>query len=156
MAYMIDGHNLIPKVPGLSLQDLDDEDRLIELLQEFCRMQRKKVEVYFDRAPAGQAMTRRYGRVTAHFVSQHSSADNAIRQHLERLGKTAKNWIVVSSDAAVQAEARAAGAKALPSEQFVRLLQQTIKPSITQDEGRPSEVGPDEIDEWLKLFGQGK
>lgn len=156
MAYMIDGHNLIPKVPGLSLQDLDDEIRLIQLLQEFCRMQRKKVEVYFDRAPTGQAGTRRYGQVTAHFVTQNSSADNAIRQRLERLGKTAKNWIMVSSDAAVQAEARAAGARALPSEQFVRLLQQPIKTSTTQDEERPSEVGPDEIDDWLKLFGQGK
>jgi uncharacterized protein len=156
MAYMIDGHNLIPKIPGLSLQDLDDEIHLIELLQEFCRMQRKKVEVYFDRAPAGQAGTRQYGQVIAHFVTQHSSADDAIRQRLARLGKSAKNWTVVSSDAAVQAEARAAGAQALAAEQFVRLLRQPKKSSATQDEERPSEMGPDEIDDWLKLFSQRK
>ena len=37
MPYLIDGHNLIPKVRGLSLQSMDDEMELVELLQEFCR-----------------------------------------------------------------------------------------------------------------------
>ena len=38
MPYLIDGHNLIPKVAGLSLKAVDDEMQLIELLQEFCRI----------------------------------------------------------------------------------------------------------------------
>ncbi|MBP1702274.1 MAG: hypothetical protein H6Q38_1381, partial [Chloroflexi bacterium] len=41
MPYIVDGHNLIPKIPGLSLRAIDDEMQLIELLQEFCRVQRK-------------------------------------------------------------------------------------------------------------------
>ena len=36
MPYLIDGHNLIPKL-GLRLESLDDEMELIAILQEFCR-----------------------------------------------------------------------------------------------------------------------
>ena len=54
MPYIIDGHNLIPRIPDLSLQDIDDEMQLVEMLQDFCRISRKKVEVYFDNAPPGQ------------------------------------------------------------------------------------------------------
>jgi uncharacterized protein len=153
---MIDGHNLIPKVPGLSLRAVDDEIQLIELLQEFCRMQRKQVEVYFDNAPAGQQGVRRYGSVTAHFVRQGSSADAAIRQRLGRLGKAAPNWTVVSSDEAVQSSARYVRAQVIGSEAFVGLMRSSFQgnsaPGI--DPGS-APVHPDEVEEWLKLFGDG-
>jgi predicted RNA-binding protein with PIN domain len=112
MAYIVDGHNLIPKIPGLSLRALDDEMQLIELLQEFCRVRRKKVELYFDNAPPGQAQVRKFGWVTARFIRQGSSADQAIHNRLEALGAAARNWTVVSSDQAVQSSARRSGASA--------------------------------------------
>jgi uncharacterized protein len=115
MPYLIDGHNLIAKTPGLSLQAFDDENQLIELLQDFCRTRRKPVEVYFDNAPVGQAAVRRFGQVTAHFVRQGSTADAAIHRRLVRLGKSAGNWTVVSSDRAVQTAARLAHAQVLSS-----------------------------------------
>lgn len=155
MPYLIDGHNLIPKIPGLSLQALDDENHLIQLLQVFCRMQRKQVEVYFDNAPAGLATVQRFGQVTAHFVRRGSTADAAIRQRLARLGKSAGNWTVVSSDGAVQSDARAARAQVISSEVFSHLLQQSQADSSAQaGEIRPEGLSPDEVDEWLKLFGQ--
>ena len=43
MPYLIDGHNLIPKL-GLRLDSLDDEEQLIPRLQEFCRLRRAQVE----------------------------------------------------------------------------------------------------------------
>ena len=45
---IVDGHNLIPKIKGLSLKMLDDESELIQILQEYARLTRKKIEVYFD------------------------------------------------------------------------------------------------------------
>jgi uncharacterized protein len=156
MPYLIDGHNLIPKIPGLSLQALDDENLLIELLQDFCRMQRKPVEVYFDNAPVGQAGIQRFGQVVAHFVRQGSTADAAISQRLARLGKAAVNWTVVSSDGAVQLSARVAHALVMSSENFSRLLQQSATVSASEvGENRPEGLSPDELDEWLKLFSQG-
>jgi len=91
MPYLIDGHNLVPKL-GLSLKSLDDEMQLIARLQEFCRLRRTAVEVYFDSAPPGFPPGRRVGLVSAHFVRQGSSADAAIENRLQKMKKSARNW----------------------------------------------------------------
>jgi predicted RNA-binding protein with PIN domain len=151
MPYLVDGHNLIPKV-GLRLDSMDDEMELVAILREFARLHRRQVEVYFDGAPAGQAGTRGMGTVKAHFVSAGTTADDAIRRRLKKMGRSAKNWTVVSSDRQVQAEARAARAEVLSSEEFARLLQQT--PRI--ESAKPAadrKVSSAEVDEWLKIFG---
>ncbi len=155
MPYLIDGHNLIPKIPGLSLQQMDDEIRLVELLQEFCRRQRKQLEVFFDNAPAGSQRARTYGLVTARFVRQDLTADEAIRGRLNRLGREARNWIVVSSDQSVQSSARAARAHYLSSETFASLLMHTLS-GTGPDQGENPEISmkPDELDEWMDLFGK--
>jgi len=153
MPYLIDGHNLIPKIPGLSLVEIDDELHLVELLQDFCRRTQKRVEVYFDNAPPGQPLARSYGNVLARFVRQGSSADRAIRDRLRRLGREARNWIVVSSDREVQAAARAARAEVISSEDFSALLQGN-PPRRTGDPGaRPDGLAPEEVDEWMDFFG---
>jgi hypothetical protein len=156
MPYLIDGHNLIPKVPGLSLDEIDDEERLIDLLQAFCQRQHRQVEVFFDKAPPGGVRARNLGLVTARFVRQGTTADDAIRSRLERLGREAANWTVVSSDRAVQAAARAAQAHFVPSETFAKQLLQTLDETRV-DQGSRAEVSlnQDEVDEWLELFGRG-
>jgi predicted RNA-binding protein with PIN domain len=152
MPYLIDGHNLIPKL-GLSLDSLDDEEQLIPRLQEFCRLRRAQVEVFFDRARPGQASTRKAGAVTAHFVRQESSADAAIEIRLARLGKAAKNWTVVSSDRRVQGAAGAAHADVLSSEEFAREMSkaQAMMTSIPKHDATPA---PDEVQEWLDIFNR--
>ncbi len=120
MPYLIDGHNLIPKL-GLRLDSMDDEMELVAILQEYVRIERKKqVEVYFDAAPAPHAGTRRLGTITAHFVPLGTTADDAIRKRLKKMAKSAKNWSVVSSDRQVQAEARAVRAEIIPSDDFAK------------------------------------
>jgi predicted RNA-binding protein with PIN domain len=158
MPFLIDGHNLIPKIPGLSLRVLDDEQQLIELLQEYCRLQRKQVEVFFDNAPPGGRRVHRAGNVLARFVSQDATADQAIQERLKRLGRAARNWTVVSSDLAVQNEARAAHARVLSSEEFSRMLTEKMN---VNEQGHMKEtevqMSREELDDWLKLFGeQGK
>jgi uncharacterized protein len=154
MPYIIDGHNLIPKIPGMSLADLDDEQQLILLLQDYCRMQRKQVEVYFDQAPPGQPASARYGAVTAHYVRRGTPADVAIQRRLTRLGKGASNWTVVSSDQAVQRAARELRAQALSAEAFARSLAQVLAGNGKDvAENRSPDLAPDEVEAWLKLFG---
>jgi uncharacterized protein len=94
----------------LNLSDPDDEVKLIQLLQEYCRLRRKTAEVFFDRAPVGRAGVQQYGLVRAHFVREGTTADAAIMAYLKKLGKRAKNTTVVSSDRQVLAAARAAHA----------------------------------------------
>ena len=153
MPYLIDGHNLIPNL-GLRLDSPDDEMQLIGILQEFCRLQRRDAEVYFDGAPAGQARTQKFGIVTVHFVRLGRTADAAIKNRLEKLGRAARNWIVVSSDHAVQASARTAHAEAISSDKFAKLLNKSSRPESKSNTDK--NLSSEEVDEWLKLFGRKK
>jgi predicted RNA-binding protein with PIN domain len=148
MPFLIDGHNLIPKIPGLSLAQPDKEDALIRLLQNWCAAWRKTAEVYFDKAPPGQAGSRKFGAVTARYVPASHSADSAIGARLARLAGAARGWVVVSSDRQVQAEARSAGARALPAETFAAQL--LAAPPASPAAETP--LSPQEVDEWLALF----
>lgn len=155
MPYIVDGHNLIPKIPSLSLQDIDDENRLLEMLQEFCRVSRKRVEVYFDNAPPGQLKVQKFGLVTAFFVRAGRSADQAIRQKLNRLENEARNWSVVSSDREVQAATRAARATVIPASTFAQQLLNTIQePNSSTDTLEEPAMSQEELEHWMKEFGE--
>jgi predicted RNA-binding protein with PIN domain len=149
MPYLVDGHNLIPKL-GLRLDSIDDENELIAILQEFCRLEHRQVEVFFDGALAPHAGSRKSGAVTAHFVRLGNSADKAIHNQLKRLGKKAKNWTVVSSDRQVQAEARGAHADIISSEAFAAMLKQARTNAPKPNNER--KLSEKELEEWLKLF----
>jgi len=153
MPYIIDGHNLIPKVSGLSLQDMDDEIQLVKLLQEFCRISQKRVEVYFDNAPPGSFGTRTYGCVVARFIRQGKTADQAIQEKLKRLGGEARNWTVVSSDREVQVNARAAHAKTLRSEVFSQQLSGVLAEKSHDLSEQEAELSSQEVEDWMNVFG---
>lgn len=151
MPYLIDGHNLIGKIPGLRLDDLDDEQELIQILQEHCQTSGKEAEVYFDRSSSGHARARVHGRVTARFVRSGETADQAIARRLKRLEKEAANWTVVSSDNEVRTAARRAKARVLSSEEFSRDL---LAEGGVDESGESPAISSDEVDEWLDLFGK--
>lgn len=121
--YLIDGHNLIPKIPGLSLQAIDDETRLIELVRVWARIrERREVEIFFDGAPPGYSGDRAYGTLKTHFALLGQTADEAIRRRLNGLGKAARNATVVTSDRQVRTNAKALHANVISSESFAKDL----------------------------------
>jgi hypothetical protein len=78
------------------------------------------------------------------------SADNAIRNRLNRLGKNARNWTVISSDRQVQAEARAVHAEVTSSDVFAAMLKQAR--NSAPKSGAERSLSPQEVEDWLKLF----
>jgi hypothetical protein len=83
------------------------------------------------------------------------TADDAIRDRLKRLGRTARNWTVVSSDRMVQAEARAARAQVLAAQEFADLLfRESSGEDADQGEDPNAGLDEDQLDEWLQLFGE--
>lgn len=150
MPYLIDGHNLIPKI-GLHLESMNDEMELVAILQGFARLKRQQVEVYFDGAPAPHAGTRSLGTIRAHFIRLGQTADNAIRNRLNKMGKSAKNLIVVSSDHEVQNAARGHHAQFISAEEFVKQLKaaMTYIPKTSRDDKK---LSAHEVEEWLQLF----
>ena len=153
MNYMIDGHNLIAHFPGLSLRMPDDEQALIELLVRFSQTGPKRVEVFFDGAPPGQAGEHSFGQVKAHFVPYTSTADEAIRTHLHNLHRLARNWVVVSSDRAIQAAVHEAHAQVMRSQDFADLLQASLLLGPGRDEASAEPpLSEEQVREWLELF----
>ena len=153
MPYLIDGHNLIPKL-GLRLDSADDELELVAILQEFCRLERRQVEIFFDGAPSHLSGTRKLGAATAHFSPVGKTADDAIRRRLQKLGKAAKNWTVVSSDREVQSNARAAHAEVISSEEFAKMIRKAMDSRQASKGERV--ISEEEIDEWLMIFRERK
>ena len=151
MPIIIDGHNAIPKIKGIELSDLDDEMALIEILQRYARIQRKKIEVYFDNASIGYEKSHRYGQVIAFFVHDNLTADKAIINRLTNIHDFARNWTVVSSDHWVQARARQFGARILSSNNFSKLIQGCKNEDIVVQTDT-DEVPEDQIKEWLDIF----
>jgi hypothetical protein len=152
LRYLIDGHNLIPHIPGLALEMPDDEVRLVQQLQDYCRLERHQAEVYFDGTPPEHAGRRQYGMVTAVFVRKGLTADEAIRRRLRQLGTQAKQFTLVSSDQAVLAAGREVHAAVMRSDEFARKMGQSGAQAVQTEKPDDGPLNPDEVDEWLNLF----
>ncbi len=93
MQYIIDGHNLIPNIRGLTLSDLDDEQALIDVLTPFLRAKKSRAMVFFDRAATGQAGQRNFGLIKAVFVPAGQTADSAIASYIRQSKVPAKTTL---------------------------------------------------------------
>ena len=156
MIYLVDGHNLIPKLPGLALCQLDVESVLLERLQVFSRISRRPVEVFFDGAPPGQSGKRKSGTVVAHFVRLGRTADESIIARLDQLGAAVRNALVVTSDRRVQTEARNRRAGVISSEEFSARLSEALRAAQESRKNEAPSPGEGEVAEWLKLFGENE
>ena len=163
MEYYIDGHNLIPKLRGIRLSDDNDEQALLERIQEYARLSRKKCTVFFDKAPENRTRSEIYGTLHVIYVTHQTKADEEIIARVNKAGKTrAAEITVVSSDQHVQWQCRQAGAKTLESERFAAEMNSTFSGKIAPTKGRKAEpriepkLSSREVDEWLEIFGQKK
>lgn len=155
MTYLIDGHNLIPKLAGMSLDQLDDEQELIERLAAFSVRHKRQVEIFFDRAHLNNMNDYQRNRVHVHFVRLPMTADDAILTRLLGTGKAARNYTVVSGDRAVQERARRLGAGILSSQSFARQLDADSSAAKKNKASPPGGEYQNDIQEWLDLFNQG-
>ncbi len=152
MNYVIDGHNLIPHIPGLSLSDLDDEPSLISMLQEYCRLTRSRAELYFDGAPPAQKSAQGGGLVRVHFVRKGTSADDAIIRSLHQKGTSVRNDSLVSSDHRIQAEARVVGMTVIESAEFARRMVNVLSSAQSAAGKVEPTLTPSEVEDWLQRF----
>lgn len=154
MMLIIDGHNLVPHIPGLSLSDPEDEYKLVIILQDYARLKRKSIEVYFDQAPVGKAGSKQNGLVKSIFVPRGITADEAIMERLRKLKNRARNVTVVSSDRQVEKAARAAHASVMSSGDFSKEWQKMAAEEPELDP-RSRLLSSDEVDMWEDIFRHG-
>jgi predicted RNA-binding protein with PIN domain len=154
MPFLIDGHNLIGHMPGMSLADPEDEAVLVQALAAFCRRTRSKAVVYFDRGAIDSGSGTAAGAVQVRFVRPPRTADDAIVEHVQSLRGEAANWTVVTSDRALRQAVRQAGARHQPSPEFARRL---APPAGRQDPAeKPPDPLPGEVQGWMDLFRRRK
>jgi len=147
MPYIIDGHNLIGKIPGLSLTDLDDEVALYNLLEDYFKSIRKKAVIYFDHGNVINKGQLKGAFVNAKFIKSPSSADEAIVLEIKRLKGNARNYTVISSDNWVINNVLSAGAHTIKSEEFASTI--ALRSNTGKTQKKPSE---NDTDYWLDIF----
>ena len=158
MNYLIDGHNLIARTPGLSLADPDDEAKLVQLLRRWTVADpRRRVTVIFDAGlPAGESKQLSGGGVKAIFAPNNSTADALLIRRIEAIGNPPE-FVVVSSDGAVAAAATRRRVAVQRSEAFAAAMMSdrrfggSTPPKSERPESPP--MSGDELREWLALFG---
>ena len=153
MPYLIDGHNLIARLPDIDLDDPDDEAKLVIKLRGFVAMNSKRCTVIFDGGmPGGYSMMSNKSVKVIFASAFHTNADNVIKERIRKI-PDAGNWTIVSSDNEVLAYARQHKMQAKTSSEFAQHLQR--KPRIQDSRGESThvQVSKDEVEEWLDIFG---
>ena len=128
MPILIDGHNLIGRLPTLSLEDPHDEEKLVRLLSSYRAGTRKSITVVF--AP-------------------HNNSADAVIARRVGASRNPGGWLVVTSDHELAEKVARQGARVQSAESFALQLSQS--PEAGSD-WKDSPLSPDEVESWLGLF----
>jgi hypothetical protein len=151
MPYLIDGHNLIGQIADLRLDDPHDEAKLLERLKSYMARKGKRCVVVFDKGlPGGLSRDLSTASVQAVFAHGGTTADAIIRERIRDL-RDPGSWIVVSADREIIDAAARRHMRVLSPADFAAVMRGPALPD--DDEDPDPHLSPDEIDDWLRLFG---
>ncbi len=156
MQYWIDGHNLIGKTPGLTLEDEHDEAKLVRLIKQWAgRDRRRHVTLFFDTGLVGGEEKRwSGGRVTVIFASTGRTADSLLISRIRQIDRKAgAEYTVITSDQAIIKAAQKQKLKHIYSEVFAAMMEVEANPAPPPPVTDDPTVTDTEISEWLELFG---
>ncbi|MBE2271113.1 MAG: NYN domain-containing protein [Anaerolinea sp.] len=156
--YLIDGHNLIGQLDDISLDDPNDEAKLVQKLIGFAARMNKKCVVIFDQGITGGKSRMSTATVEVVFASPRTNADRVMMERIKHASNP-DQWIVVSNDRMVLDAAQNRKMRALKSKDFAPLLKPAPAPQKDKrDKDAGSEVypSPAEVEAWLKLFNERK
>lgn len=149
MPILIDGHNLIGRLPTLSLQDPDDEEKLVLLLKSYHARTGKAITVVFDPGrTSARTKVRRLGGIEVVFAPHGGSADAVIAGRV-RQSQNPPAWLVVTSDQKLASTVTRLGARVQSAEAFASAMP---RPAEELPEWKDAPPSPEEVEAWLDLF----
>lgn len=160
MRYLIDGHNLIGRMPDIDLQDPEDEVELVLRLRRWAaRSRKRRVTVVFDHGlPGGKDRRLSSGKVEVLFASSGRSADAILISRIKNV-KNPREFTLVSSDNHILRTAADRRMPVIRAEEFVLKLAPSLKKDAAEEEetaefeaGANPEVSDAEVEMWLDLF----
>jgi hypothetical protein len=163
MQYLIDGHNLIAKIPDISLEDPNDEAKLVIRLRRWTAAgNKRKISVFFDGGlPGGQEPYLSSPSVKVIFATVGTTADELMINRIRRL-QNPTEYTLVSSDREVKRAAAMRKIQTISAGAFaLQLIQETGQKlsgrnvrEETEDANRESPLNDQEIAEWLEIFDE--
>ncbi|HEY74358.1 MAG TPA: NYN domain-containing protein [Thermoflexia bacterium] len=152
MPLLIDGHNLIGRgrLPGLRLDDPNDEAKLVSWLRAYRARTRKHITVVFDHGLPGGRSELSGGGVEVVFASGRHTADGILRERVRR-ARDPRGLTVITSDSEVIAAVKARGARVMRSEEFATQLS---APPPAGDGEKNAHLSAEQVEEWLEIFEQ--
>ena len=154
MPLLVDGHNLIGQIPGISLADANDEAKLVMLLRRYATAKRaRQVFVVFDHGVYGHPEQLDGYGVSCYFARSPRDADQELMRRIKKVAHP-KEWTVVTSDRQVARVAADRGVQVISSQAFVAQLTTPALQAAPEEKPRDVKLSAEEIDEWMALFGQ--
>lgn len=154
MPLLIDGHNLIGRLPDLDLDDPDDEAKLVARLRTYSARTGKKLTVVFDHGlPGGQSHELSGGGVNVVFASPGHTADGILRERIRR-SRNPRGMTVVTSDRQVIATAQTRGTRVMRAEKFAARLNASPTSHTEVEPEKNIQLSSEEVEEWLAMFGE--
>jgi predicted RNA-binding protein with PIN domain len=151
MAILIDGHNLIGKMPDLRLDDPADEEKLLIRLRAYRAHTGRRLVVYFDPGITYQSPARQSkGGISIRQAGTGQRADDLMIRDIRRHHNPSE-LTVVTSDHAIQKVAQQHGARVVDSSTFAVDLS---RPPEKDNASEAPPLSEEEIEEWLAIFGQ--
>ena len=159
MHYLIDGHNLIAKVPDIAMDDPNDEALLVLKLRSWAAGSRKRlITVIFDRGlPGGRSRFLSSGQMNVIFAPEGQTADTLLINRIRKANNPAE-FTLVSSDQQVLSAARARRMKSISAEEFAGRLDDSTQKApaapvpVSPAEAEDPALSQEEVAEWLQLF----
>ena len=161
MQYLIDGHNLIAKIPDIFLEDPNDEAKLVIRLRRWTAAgNKRKISLFFDGGlPGGQEPYLSSPSVNVIFATVGTTADELMINRIKRL-QNPTEYTLVSSDREVKRAAAMRKIQTISASAFAsELIQETGQnfsgrndSNETEDAKRESRLNDQEVAEWLEIF----
>ncbi len=153
MPLLIDGHNVIGQMASLSLDDPDDEAKLLEYLRSYRARTGRRLTVVFDHGLPGGESRLSTGGVKVIFADTSTDADSVIMGRVRR-APTGSELVVISSDREVLDAARARKLEAVRAVDFAYELENPPSAQDGEDEEKPDRaLSESEVKEWMQIFG---
>jgi uncharacterized protein len=159
LIYLIDGHNLIGRLPDIDLADPNDEAILIERLRRWSAASRKRrLLVIFDAGlPGGHSREFSGGPVQVLFASSSSSADAMLLARIDAAHNPAE-YTLVSDDRRIVQRARERRMPVESAADFAGRLPGEGGPSepaaAPAEKPDPGAMSQRELEEWLRFFDE--
>jgi predicted RNA-binding protein with PIN domain len=156
MNLLIDGHNLIGQIPGISLADPDDEAKLVMLLRKYAARRRgRQLVVVFDHGVYGHPQQLDGYGVVCYFARSPQDADAQLIRRIARLSRP-REWALVTADRAVARAALDRGMRVIDARAFAAQLASAPDRAKAEPPHEKADIRMSgaELREWMRLFGE--